>query len=128
MNWYLKVIRDNYANFEGRARRKEYWMYTLVNSLLSLGLYALAIIGAISEIEVLMIIGFILLIGYTLATFVPSLALIVRRMHDIGKSGWMLFVSFIPFIGSIWMLVLLVTEGDHGENVYGEDPKSTEEF
>ena len=66
-----------------------------------------------------MIIYFI----YSLAILIPSLAVLVRRLHDIDKSGWMMLISFIPFIGGIWLLVLLVAEGNNGSNQYGRDPK-----
>ena len=61
---------------------------------------------------------------YALAGIVPGLAVAVRRLHDINKSGWFILVGFIPFIGGIWLLVLLATEGDRGDNQYGEDPKN----
>jgi uncharacterized membrane protein YhaH (DUF805 family) len=60
-----------------------------------------------------------------LAVLVPSLAVMIRRLHDIGKSGWWFFISFIPLIGSIWLLVLLVTDSQPGENQYGPNPKGT---
>lgn len=64
---------------------------------------------------------------YGLVVFLPGLAVSVRRLHDIGKSGWMIFISLIPFIGSIWLLILMATEGDSGKNEYGLDPKNPEE-
>ena len=114
MEWYLKVLK-NYATFSGRARRKEYWMFVLFN-----------IIAAI----VLMILDFIIgtyfvLYGlYLLAIVIPSLAVGVRRLHDIGKSGWWMFISLIPLIGGIWLLVLLCTDGTAGDNTYGPSPKA----
>lgn len=126
MEWYLKVVRDNYANFEGRARRQEYWMFVLFNFIFTLVLYIPLIIGAVMENETIMYIGIGLLVVYILAMFVPSLAVIVRRLHDQDKSGMYYFVSFIPFIGGIWLLVLMITEGTKGSNQYGEDPKAIE--
>jgi uncharacterized membrane protein YhaH (DUF805 family) len=61
---------------------------------------------------------------YGLALFIPGLAVAVRRLHDIGKSGWMILVALIPLIGGIWLLILLVKEGDSGSNEYGPDPKN----
>ncbi|MNR34825.1 Inner membrane protein YhaI [compost metagenome] len=69
-------------------------------------------------------LGYGLLMLYGLGTMVPSLAVSVRRMHDIGKSGWTIFVAMIPLVGPIWILVLFFTEGDRGENYYGTDPKN----
>ena len=74
MEWYLKVVRDNYANFNGRARRKEYWMFVLINVLISI---ALGVIDAVTGIFMIQNI-------YSLAVFVPSIAVGVRRLHDVG--------------------------------------------
>lgn len=122
MNWYLKVLKQ-YADFEGRARRKEYWMYTLFNFLFALSIILLAVIVG-SVIDKGFIFFYLLYILYALGTLIPGLAVSVRRLHDTGKSGWMILVSLIPFIGGIWLLVLLATEGDGGENQYGPNPKS----
>ena len=126
MEWYLKVVRDNYANFEGRARRQEYWMFVLFNFIFTLLLYIPFIIGTAIESETIMYIGLGLVIIYALAVFVPSLAVVVRRLHDQDKSGWYYFIGLIPFIGGIWLLILMITEGTSGPNQYGEDPKAGE--
>lgn len=120
MEWYLKVVRDNYANFEGRARRKEYWMFALINTIIIIPLYIFSIY-LIAEHN--SFIGIIIYCIYSLAILIPSLAVLVRRLHDIGKSGWMMLISFIPVIGGIWLLVLLVMDGDNGSNIYGPNPK-----
>jgi len=119
MNWYLKVIND-FKDFSGRARRKEYWMFILFNIIFAavasgldnvLGLYSYEYgSGPINGI-------------YSLIVLIPSLAVAVRRLHDIGKSGWMLLVVFIPLIGAIWLIVLFAREGDLGPNEYGPNPK-----
>ena len=119
MNWYLKVLKQ-YADFNGRARRKEYWMFVLF--------YIIFAITAMVLDNVLGIaidgIGYGPLYGlYLLAIIIPSIAVGVRRLHDIGKSGWMMLIIFIPLIGGIWLLVLFVTDGNHGENEYGANPK-----
>ncbi|WP_378185837.1 DUF805 domain-containing protein [Aquimarina sp. W85] len=124
MNWYLKVIKENFANFEGRARRKEYWMFTLFSGLIVLGLAILAGIFVAMEISSLAFVFMGCYMVYILIVLVPSLAVTVRRLHDTGKSGWMLLIALVPLIGSIWLFVLYVTEGDQGDNQYGPDPKS----
>ena len=124
MEWYLKVVRDNYANFKGRARRKEYWMFTLFNALIVIGLMIVG--GGLGSLMDFPQLGIILYGVYLLAVFVPTLGVIVRRLHDTGKSGWFYFVSLIPLIGTIWIIVLFVTEGDKGPNEYGPDPKASE--
>lgn len=114
IDWYLKVVRDNYANFSGRARRSEYWYFVLCNMLITLFLFILMFVTSYA---------LYLLIIYSIGIIIPSIAVVVRRLHDIGKSGAYYFVSFIPVIGTIWLLVLLCTDGDNGSNQYGEDPK-----
>lgn len=121
MKWYLKVVRDNYANFSGRARRQEYWMFTLFNMIFIIAIAILSGgIASATDMPAFMGLYFI----YVLGVVLPSLAVVVRRLHDVGKSGWFYLISLIPFIGAIWIFVLLVTEGDRGANQYGPDPKS----
>lgn len=121
MEWYLKVVRDNYANFEGRARRQEYWMFVLFNLIF---IIAIAMVSGFlaSIFDAPAFMG--LYIIYVFGIFIPSLAVAVRRLHDTGKSGWFYLVGLIPLIGGIWLLILFVTEGDKGPNQYGPDPKS----
>lgn len=130
MEWYIKVMRDNYINFKGRARRKEYWMFTLVYVIILMGCTALDNMlgtvfmmdgGALGEIS--MGYGWV----YTicgLAHFLPALSLVVRRLHDVGKSGWFYLIILIPLIGIIWLLVLYCTEGQKQDNKWGPDPKA----
>ena len=121
MEWYLKVVRDNYANFEGRARRKEYWMFVLFNIIFAIAAMVLDNIAGLAFEG----IGYGPIYGiYGLAVFIPGLAVAIRRLHDIGKSGWMILIALIPFIGGIWLLVLLATDGNKGANQYGPDPKN----
>lgn len=119
MNWFLKALRQ-YADFSGRARRKEYWMYTLfamLTYLVALGLDTSMDLG----IGGLPYGPFYLITA--LALLIPGLAVSVRRMHDLGKSGWMLLIALIPLVGSIWLLVLLASNGQPHDNNYGSDPK-----
>jgi uncharacterized membrane protein YhaH (DUF805 family) len=119
MNWYLKVLKQ-YADFNGRARRKEYWMFVLFNLIFALIAMILDNILGIAMDD----IGYGPLYGiYALAVFIPGLAVAVRRLHDIGKSGWMILIALIPLIGAIWLLVLMVTDSNPGENQYGQNPK-----
>ncbi|MFT5724918.1 MAG: uncharacterized membrane protein YhaH (DUF805 family) [Bacteroidia bacterium] len=122
MEWYLKVLK-NYAGFDGRARRKEYWMFVLINFIISIVLYAIMIGGATSGSAALASIGSVLYGVYALGVLIPSLAVGVRRLHDIGKSGWMILVGLIPFVGIIWLIVLLATDSTPGSNEYGPNPK-----
>ena len=118
MNWYIKVLKK-YAVFSGRARRKEYWMFSLFNFIFSLvaSLLDLAIFGlALAEFGPLSVV-------YALAVFVPGLVVAVRRLHDVGKSGWYLLIILIPIAGPIWFLVLACTDSQAGDNKYGPNPK-----
>jgi len=130
MEWYLRVMRDNYANFTGRARRREYWMFTLVYMIILiactvldniLGTVFMMDVGPLGEIS--MGYGWV----YTicgLIHFIPGLAVVVRRLHDVGKSGWFYLIILIPFIGLLWLLILYCTEGPKENNKWGPDPKA----
>lgn len=120
MQYYLLALRK-YADFSGRSRRKEYWMFVLFNLIFS-------IVLTIIDKMVFNSGDFGILSGiYTLAIIIPSIAIGVRRLHDIGKSGWMLLIVLIPLIGALWLLYLYVLEGNSGENAYGPAPKAGEQ-
>jgi uncharacterized membrane protein YhaH (DUF805 family) len=132
MEWMLMPLR-RYADFSGRSRRKEYWMfilgvlivYAICGALIAMGGF-FSTIGdptATPEISVIGWLGFGLLGIFALAIFIPSLAVIVRRLHDQDKSGWFILLQFIPYIGGIIMLIFMCIEGTKGENRYGPDPK-----
>ncbi|MFJ8793211.1 DUF805 domain-containing protein [Streptomyces sp. NPDC102462] len=112
MNWYIEVLKK-YAVFGGRARRKEYWMFALVNVVIAI---VLAIVDAILGNQILSLI-------YTLAILLPGLGVSVRRLHDTGRTGWWLLIGIIPVVGFIVLLVFTVSEGTRGQNAYGADPK-----
>lgn len=124
MNWYLKVLKQ-YADFKGRARRKEYWMFVLFNFLFFI---VFSITSAVVDLEAFAASIGVVMIVYLLAIIIPGLAVTVRRLHDIGKSGTWFFIYFVPVIGGIWLLVLLCTEGNRGPNQYGADPKTEKTF
>ena len=124
MKWYLKCL-NQYADFSGRARRTEYWMFTLFNMIFTLltlfigALLGTALFGASGTV-----IGSMgLYVLYLIAIFIPGLSVFVRRLHDTENSGWMFFISLIPLIGSIWVFVLLIMDSKPGENKWGPNPK-----
>lgn len=123
MKWYLKVLKQ-YTDFHGRARRKEYWMYFLFNLIFSYALCFLSVLFFLLEISPLGLIFLILTFAYELGVFLPGLAVCVRRLHDIGKSGWYILISLIPFVGGIILLVWMCTDSVTGSNQWGENPKA----
>ena len=122
VDWWKKVVFDNYANFEGRARRSEYWYYVLMNALLGVGLFVLGAVFAGMEIGILSGLFILAYVVLAVGTLIPSLAVAVRRLHDGNYSGWFLLMGFIP-IANIVLIVFLATEGTRGPNKYGPDPK-----
>lgn len=110
MNMFQAVSAcfSQYATFSGRARRAEYWWFFLFNLLIA------TILAAMSET----VSGL-----FSLATLLPALAVSVRRLHDIDRSGWWLLLIFVPLIGPIVLLVWSLTKGATGPNRFGEDPK-----
>ncbi|WP_426062170.1 DUF805 domain-containing protein [Hymenobacter sp. B1770] len=121
MEQYLQALKK-YAVFTGRARRKEYWMFFLFHMLFA---FAAAIADNVLGFSIDGIgYGYIYML-YTLAMVIPGISIGVRRLHDIGKSGWFAFIVLIPLIGAIWLLVLACTEGTRDDNEYGPDPKAT---
>jgi uncharacterized membrane protein YhaH (DUF805 family) len=124
IDWWKKVLFKNYANFEGRARRAEYWNFVLCNIILVIPIYALMIASAVNQSESFSILGVVVLVIVAFGLLVPTLAVTVRRLHDLNKSGWYYFIGMIPLVGPIIMLVWYCTEGDRGTNNYGPDPKN----
>ncbi|WP_127167924.1 DUF805 domain-containing protein [Xanthomonas euvesicatoria] len=127
MEWMLLPLK-RYADFNGRSRRKEYWMFALMQLLVLFvfgGLFAVAAVAMGNEngpgalawlICAVMVIVF-------LALIVPGIAVTVRRLHDQDKSGWFYLVSLVPYVGAFVLLVFMCIEGTPGPNQYGENPK-----
>lgn len=115
MNYYIAVLKK-YAVFGGRARRAEYWYFVLFTIIISI---ALTLIGSLIGDGKNILAGI-----YGLAVLIPSLAVSVRRLHDVGKSGWMILICLIPLVGAIWLFVLTVLDSDPGANKYGPNPKN----
>lgn len=143
MNWYLKCLKQ-YADFSGRARRKEFWMFVLLNIIFSIAIEIIDdVLGSIVAKK-----GYgsgMFNYIYAFAMFIPVLAVTVRRLHDIGKSGWMIFIPYfllpaiamilrrnfdfgkiiylIPLVGVIWFINLMTTDSQKDTNKWGENPK-----
>lgn len=122
MNWFLVAVKQKYADFSGRARRREYWYFILFYMLILIALMLVdnllgwfsvdAGIGALSGI-------------FSLALLIPSLSVSVRRLHDTDRSGWWLLIGLIPLIGGIILLVFFVQDSTAGTNRFGPSPKAT---
>ena len=124
MYWYIKVI-NQYSDFSSRARRQEYWMFALFNIVFAIIALMLDIfLGTTFEFQGLGIGSGFVSIVYSLFVLIPNLALSVRRLHDVGKSGWFLLIAFIPFIGGVWLLILFLTDSQTETNQWGPNPKA----
>ena len=118
MNWYLTTLKK-YAVFSGRSRRKEYWMFCLFSVIFTIATMVLDwVLGSTVGIGYGLIYGL-----YSLGVLIPSIAVSVRRLHDVGKSGWFLLISLIPIIGAIWLIILVCSDSEAGESKYGPNPK-----
>lgn len=118
MSWYFAGWR-NYADLLGRARRREYWTFTLINGV---------VFGILELIALLtwswnwwVVAGL-----FALAVIIPAVSVGVRRLHDTGRSGWCLLLAFLPVIGAIWLIVLMVQDSQPGPNLYGPNPKAAD--
>lgn len=118
---YIRTITTNYANFLGRARRKEYWMFFLANVLICfiLGFLSAFFLNGPGETVVYNVIIYL----YSAVLFIPGLALTIRRLQDTGRSGWWCLIVLVPFIGAIILFVFLVQDSQEGSNEYGPNPK-----
>ena len=118
MKWYIEVLKK-YAVFTGRARRQEYWIFVLFNVIITVVLTMIEGIadsdseGSRSTLATL----------YGLAVLIPSLAVGVRRLHDVGKSGWWMLIGLVPIIGAIILLIFAVRDSQPADNKYGPNPK-----
>ncbi|WP_036800305.1 DUF805 domain-containing protein [Photobacterium marinum] len=121
MNWYLHVLK-NYAVFKGRARRKEYWYFFLINLIISIVLgYVDSALGTPGAAEGAGAIGAV----YSLIVLVPAIAVGVRRLHDTGRTGWWMLIGLIPLIGFLVLLYFFVLDSNPGSNEYGPNPKES---
>ncbi len=119
---FMMMPIQRYAQFSGRSRRMEYWMFAV-------GLIGVSIVISIVET----MLGLAGMVGgaigpisalFTLATLIPSIACAVRRLHDQDKSGWWLLLAFVPVLGALVLLVFMFLPGTSGDNQYGADPKA----
>ncbi|MGW3046168.1 DUF805 domain-containing protein [Kitasatospora sp. NPDC001159] len=112
MKWYLGVLKK-YARFRGRARRREFWMFTLFSGIVSF---------VAGFLDGLLHTGYLISLVYALVVWIPTLAVGFRRLHDTGRSAWWLLLSLVPGVGLL-LVVFLALNGQAGENRFGPDPK-----
>jgi uncharacterized membrane protein YhaH (DUF805 family) len=115
IDWYVYVL-TNYAQFEGRASRAEFWYFALASMLINLGLRAFEYVALGSHLLVIL---------YGFALVVPNIAVATRRLHDSDRSGWWQLLALVPVIGWIVLIVFLALEGQPNENRFGAIPKAT---
>jgi len=117
MSWFIAVLKK-YATFSGRACRSEYWYYVLFYLLISIVLSLMdGILGADPQG------GGVLGALFALGTLLPTIGVGVRRLHDIGRSGWWLLIGLVPLVGGLVLLWFAVKDSDPGDNAYGPNPK-----
>ena len=122
MNWYLQALKK-YADFSGRARRREYWFFVLFNIIVSIVLTVCDVfLGTYSAAASIGILTGI----YTLAVLIPGIAVTIRRLHDTGRSGWWILIVLVPIVGWIVLLIFMVIDSQPGQNAYGPSPKGGE--
>lgn len=122
MEAFTHVIKT--FDFNGRARRAEYWKFAIIYGVIASILSGVASgLAANPDLSTVGIVFYIIYGVFCLALLVQSIAVCVRRLHDIGKSGFAIFISLIPFVGSIILLVWTCTDSERGENQYGPSPK-----
>lgn len=114
MSWFIEGLK-RYAQFKGRAHRKEFWMYFLVFIILAV---IVAFVEAALELPQDLLTGL-----FSLALLLPTLGIQVRRLHDVNKSGWWVLINLVPILGFIYLVYLLAQKGDEGDNRFG--PVST---
>ena len=119
MSWYLEALKK-YAVFGGRSRRKEYWFFVLFNIIVAMVLTAIDfLLGTFSASANVGLLSGI----YSLAVLIPTIAVSIRRLHDIDRTGWWILISLIPVIGSIVLFIFALLDGTPGSNRFGPNPK-----
>lgn len=128
MDWMLLPLK-RYADFAGRSRRKEYWMFVLGYTIV--GAVLVGLLGAVGGFSSsgakspgVIVVGLLFAV-FALALLVPSIAVQIRRFHDQDRSGWWWLIAFVPYLGGLILLVFMCIEGTKGPNRFGEDPKAS---
>jgi uncharacterized membrane protein YhaH (DUF805 family) len=128
MHWMLMPLR-RYADFAGRSRRKEYWMFALLNALISIFVGLVFLVGYYADMSQTEMDTYLMPVVYaaclySLAAIIPGIAVTIRRLHDTDRSGWNILWGLVPLIGALLLLVYYVSDGTPGPNRFGPDPKA----
>lgn len=135
MHWLIDPIRNHYADFSGRTSRKEFWMFQLMMILIVVAFFTVLTVLGIglasdgtesSGGTLFFVLWFIPIILFTLAIIVPSIAINVRRLHDIGRSGWWYLIGFVPWVGGLIAIILACLPSQKGTNKWGANPYGVE--
>lgn len=124
LDYFKLCVSQKFATFSGRARRQEYWLFYLDCIIVSSALSSLSL-SLVHDIVANVIVTTVS-VAWTLFIIIPSLAVLVRRLHDTNRSGWWLLLYLLPVIGAIVLFVFTLLPGTVGENDYGDDPKASE--
>ena len=117
--WYM-IVLSKYVEFSGRARRKEFWFFLLMNMLVSFFIgFVVGFMAVVLKEPAIIFSGHI----YSLVIFLPSISVLVRRLHDTGRSGWWYWIALVPLVGAIILIIFLAEDSDPGGNQYGPNPK-----
>ena len=125
MNYYISCFRDKFCCFEGRARRAEFWQFSLINALvqgLLQGIYTTAVFISPLFGAIIMLVY----VAYIFAQILPDIGVQIRRMHDIGRSGWALCWGLVPLVGVFVVLYFMCKDSQRGRNQYGDSEKYPE--
>lgn len=120
MNYFIDCLTKKYACFSGRARRQEFWLFVLFNFIAGIVVGVISgVLVSVTNVAAFAFLGTI----YNLAVLIPGFAVLFRRLHDTGRSGWWWLIGFIPLIGIIVLIVFCCLDSQPGENQYGPNPK-----
>lgn len=122
MNWYFAVLRK-YAQFQGRSRRKEFWFFTLINAFLSM---ACGLVDTTLHLPTVVEGYGVLAAIYAVFAFLPTVAVIVRRLHDQDRTGWWALIMLIPIVGILVLLYFMLQNSTEGSNRFGNSPKEND--
>jgi uncharacterized membrane protein YhaH (DUF805 family) len=120
MNYFIDCLTKKYACFSGRARRQEFWLFVLFNFIAGIVVGVISgVLVSVTNVAAFAFLGTI----YNLAVLIPGFAVLFRRLHDTGRSGWWWLIAFIPLIGIIVLIVFCCLDSQPGDNQYGPNPK-----